>query len=385
MTVRIAGASSTKYGKHEGTSSRELFGEAASAAFEEAGVGPEAVDAVYVGNFMGDIVEDQGHVGALLADHVGCRAAASARFESACASGGAAVRAATHAIEAGVHDVVLVGGAEIMYAVGTEAITDALANAADNEYENRAGLTFPGIYALMADRYMARHDATREDLAAVAVKNHENGVDNPVAQFQKEITVADVLDSKPIATPLGLFDCCPVSDGASAALLVGEDAAADHGLDAPVTVLGTGHSGDSIALQDRSELARIPAANRAASEAYDRAGIGVGDVDVFEVHDCFTIAEVLALEGLGLYDRGEGVRGATEGETALGGEHPVNPSGGLLAKGHPVGVTGVGQVVEVSKQLEGRHPNQVPDARVGVTHNVGGSGASTVVTVLGRE
>jgi acetyl-CoA acetyltransferase len=381
--VTIASAASTKYDTWPGTTSRELFAEAAADAFADTALDPPSVDAVYAGNFMGDLLEDQGHMGPLFADHVGCREAASVRVESACASGGAAVREAVHAIEAGAADVALAGGVEVMSIADVEHVTDALANAADEVYENEQGLTFPGIYALMARRYLHEFDATREDLAAVSVKNHDNAVDNPLAQFRKELTVEDVLASKPIATPLVLYDACPISDGASVVLLVSDEFAAERGLDASISVLGTGQSSDAVALQDRASITRTPAAERAAREAYADAGITPDDVDVLEVHDCFTIAEVLALEALGFYDRGEGIRGAVDGETAVDGALPVNPSGGLLGKGHPVGATGVGQVVELTKQLEGRHPNQVSGADIGLAHNVGGSGASATVTVLG--
>jgi len=381
--VFIASAASTKYDAWPDTTSRELFAEAAARAFADAALAPPDVDIVYAGNFMGDLLEDQGHMGALVADHVGCREAASVRVESACASGGAAVREAVHAIEAGAADVALAGGVEVMSVADIEHVTDALANAADEVYENEQGLTFPGIYALMARRYLHEFDATREDLAAVSVKNHANAVDNPLAHLRTALTVEDVLASKPIATPLVLYDACPISDGASVVLLVSDEFAAERGLDASATILGTGQSSDAVALQDRASITRTPSAERAAREAYADAGLTPDDVDVLEVHDCFTIAEVLALEALGFYDRGEGVRGAVDGETALGGAHPVNPSGGLLGKGHPVGATGVGQIVELTKQLDGDHPNQVPDAEVALAHNVGGSGASTTVTILG--
>lgn len=385
MPVRIAGVATTEFGKHPESSTRELFAEAAAAGFEDAEIGPNDLDAVFVGNFMGDIVEDQGHMGPLDADAVGAREAASIRIESACASGGATVRTATDAIEAGTYDVVLAGGTELMYTVGTEAITAALANAADNEYEEEIGLTFPGIYALMARAYMAEFDVTHEDLAAVAVKNHANGVENPIAQFRKEVALEDVLEANSIASPLGLLDCCPISDGASVAVLVSDDYASEHDLNAPVTIRGSGQSSDSLALQDRASLTGTPAAERAAETAYAAAGIGPEDIDVAEVHDCFTIAEILAVEALGFYERGDGARGAVEGETARDGRLPVNTSGGLLAKGHPVGVTGVEQIVELTKQLEGRHPNQVDDPRIALAHNVGGSGASATVHILGRE
>ncbi|MBX0296607.1 thiolase domain-containing protein [Haloarcula nitratireducens] len=383
MAVTIASAASTKYGTHSESSSRELFGEAALKAFNDTSIGPNDLDAVYVGNFMGDLIEDQGHMGALLADHIGAREAASVRIESACASGGATIRQAILAIESGAADAVLAGGVELMSVADIEHVTDALANAADDIYENEQGLTFPGIYALMARRYMHEFDATREEMAAVSVKNHANAVDNPLAQFQKKLSVEEVVESKPIATPLTLYDACPVSDGASVAIVVSDEFAAKQSLDTSVTVLGTGQSSDAVALQDRSAITQTPAAERAAEAAYEDAGITPDDIDVAEVHDCFTIAEILALEALGFYEPGEGVRGAVKGETALDGSLPVNTSGGLLGKGHPVGVTGVGQIVELTKQLEGRHPNQVADAEVALAHNVGGSGASTTVTILG--
>ena len=382
MTVHVAGVASTKFGKHADTSARELFCEAAESALEDAALDVPEVEAVYVGNFMGELTDDQGHMGSLMADYVGVPSAMSTRVESACASAGVAFREATQAIEAGVYDVALVGGVEIMFSTGIEEITDALANAADNEYENEAGLTFPGIYALMARAYMAEFDATAEQLAAVTVKNRRNGVENPISQFQEPVDLKEILDARPIASPLGMKDCCPITDGASVAIVVSEQYSDDAGLDTPVHVAGSGHAGDTIALQDRPELARMEAAERAAAQAYDAAAIEPDDVDVCEVHDCFTIAEVLATEALGFFDRGEGARAAADGQTAPDGTIPVNTSGGLIAKGHPVGATGVAQIVEIVKQLEGRHPMQVDDAAMGLTHNVGGSGASAVVHVL---
>jgi acetyl-CoA acetyltransferase len=383
MDALIAGGASTKYDTFPESSSRELFAEAGMDALAASGLEPGTLDAVYAGNFMGDLIEDQGHMGALFADAVGAREAASLRVETACASGGATVRQAVLAVEAGAADAVLAGGVEVMSVADIEHVTDALANAADDAYENRQGLTFPGIYALMARRYMHEFGATRADLAAVSVKNHHNAVANPLAQFQRELTVEEVVESRPIATPLSLFDACPVSDGASAVVVVSEAFAERAGLDPAARVLGTGQSSDAVALQDRSDLARTPAAERAARAAYADAALEPADVDVAEVHDCFTVAEVLALEALGFYERGTGARAAVEGETALDGSLPVNASGGLLGKGHPVGATGVGQLVELAKQLEGTHPNQVDGADVALAHNVGGSGASATVTLLG--
>ncbi len=382
MTVQIAGVASTEFGEHPDSSTRELFTDAALEALENASLSAGDIEELYAGNFIGDLTDDQAHVGAMLADYLGARQAASMRTESACASASSAARSGVQAIESGDVDVALVGGVEMMSASGLEKVTDALANAADNEYENEAGLTFPGIYALMAQAYMSEFDVTEDELAAVAVKNYENGVSNPLAQRQTETDVESVLDSPPVATPLNLQDCCPITDGASAAVLVSESFADDHGLETPVEFAGSGQSSDSLALQDRPELPRTRAAERAAEDAYERAGISPGDVDVVELHDCFTIAEILAIESLGFFERGEGARGAVEGETAVDGRIPINTSGGLLAKGHPVGATGVAQLVEITKQLEGRHPNQVDDPAIGLTHTVGGSGASCVVNVL---
>lgn len=382
MTTAIVGAASTTFGEHEESSARELFETAVQDALEMSSVELNDLDAVYVGNFMGGLTDDQGHMGAMMADHVGVPSMSSLTVESACASSGAAIHLARHAIEAGRVHVALVGGVEIMLATGIEEITDALANAADNEYENEAGLTFPGIYALMARAYMNTYDVTREELAAVAVKNRRHGVTNPISQFRDEITVDDVLDARPISPPLGLFDCCPVSDGASAIVLTNEEFATDRGITPEAKISGSAQAGDSLTLQDRTDIARTRAAETAARKAYEDAGISPDDVDVCEVHDCFTIAELFAIESLGFCDPGDGADLTAAGETGIGGQIPVNPSGGLLSKGHPVGATGVAQVVEITKQLSDRHPNQVPDARIGVAHNVGGSGASAVIHVL---
>ena len=382
MVPHVAGVASTRFGKHPESSTRELFTAAAHDALADASLVVGDVEELYVGNFIGDVTDDQAHVGAMLADYVGAPEAASVRTESACASASSAARMGARAIQSGDADVVLVGGVEMMFSSGIEEVTDALANAADNEYENETGLTFPGIFAMLARVYLREFDVTEEDLAAVAVKNRENGVSNPISQRQEETSIEEVMDSPPISTPLKLGDCCPITDGASATVLVSESFADERDLDAPVRIAGSDQSSDSLALQDRPDLTRTRSAERAAEGAYQRAGIGPEDVDVVELQDCFTIAEILAVEALGFFERGEGSRGAVEGETAVDGRIPINTSGGLLAKGHPVGATGVAQLVEVTKQLEGRHPNQVDGASVGLTHTVGGSGASCVVTVL---
>jgi len=381
-SVPIAGVGMTKFGKNGERTARDLFAEAAGKAFDDAGLAPDDVEEVYYGNFMGEIAEQQGHSGPLAADAAGVTAPAT-RIESACASSGAAVRHGVNRIRNGDVDVVLVGGAERMTNLSTADGTAGLAAAADALWEIKAGVTFPGAYSLMANRYFHEHGGTREDLAHVAVKNHDHAVENDLAQFQMEIDVDKVLDAPTVCSPFGLFDCSPMSDGGSAALLVSEDFAEDHDL-GEVAITGTGQDGDRLALHDRVSMTRTPAAERAAEMAYDDAGIGPDDVDVAEVHDCFTIAEVLAIEALGFYEQGEGIKAATNGETAIDGDLPVNLSGGLKAKGHPVGATGGAQISELTKLLRGDHVNSdaISDADVGLTHNAGGTVASCVVNVL---
>ena len=381
--VRVAGVGLTHFGRHPDRTGRDLFAEAALAAHEDAGVPRDDVEELAYGNFMGALAERQGHQGPLMAEAAGLSCPAT-RYEVACASAGAAVRGAVRAIRAGEADVVVAGGMERMTNLPLSETTEALAIAADELFEVRAGLTFPGAYALMAGAYFERYGGSREDLAHVAVKNHENAVPNEYAQYRREITVEEALDAPMVASPLGLYDACPVTDGASALVLVSEAYAQEHDLDAPVAITGTGQGGDRLALHDRTEPARTPATDQAADAAYADADVTTGDVDAVEVHDCFTIAEVCALESLGFYEPGEAVGAARRGETTLDGQLPVNLSGGLKAKGHPVGATGGSQIAEMTRLLRGDHPNSdaVPDATCGVTHNAGGTVASAVVHVL---
>jgi len=380
---RVAGVGLTAFGTTPERTGRELFAEASARAFEDTAVPRGDVEAVFYGNFMGELAEHQGHQGPLMAEAAGVHAPAT-RYEAACASSGVALRQAVRDVRNGERDVVLVGGVERMSNLGTAGATEALAIAADDLWEVKAGMTFPGAYALMANAYWNEYGGEHEDLAHVAVKNHENALDNDLAQYQRAITVEDVLDAPPVAEPLGLYDSCPISDGASALVLVSEAYADDHDVDAPVAISGTGQGGDRMALHDREYLARTPAADHAADEAFEDAGRSPDDVDVAEVHDCFTIAEVLALESLGFFEPGEAITAARDGTTTADGELPVNLSGGLKAKGHPVGATGASQVAEMVELLQGNHPNSdaVPDAEVGVTHNAGGTVASAVVHVL---
>jgi acetyl-CoA acetyltransferase len=381
--AQIAGVGMTPFGESSERTSRDLFAEAARKAFEDAGLAPDEVEEVFYGNFMGEFAEQQGHSGPLAADAAGVTAPAT-RVESACASSGAAVRFGVDRVRSGQVDVALVGGAERMTNISTSEGTAGLAAAADALWEIKQGVTFPGAYSLMANRYFHEHGGGREDLAHVAVKNHANAVENDLAQFQRAIDVDDVLEAPTVCSPFGLYDCSPMSDGASAALLVSETFAEERGLDPDVAVVGTGQNSDRMALGERVSMTRTPAAERAGEMAYEDAGIGPEDVDVAEVHDCFTIAEVLALEALGFYEQGEAIHAATNGETTIDGDLPVNLSGGLKAKGHPVGATGCAQISEMTKLLRGDHVNSdaVADAEVGLTHNAGGTVASCVVNVL---
>ncbi len=381
--VRVAGVGLTRFGSHPERTGRDLFAEAAASAFADAGVDPDAVDELNYGNFMGALAEHQGHQAPLMAEAAGLACPAT-RYEEACASAGVAVREAVRTVRSGEADVVLAGGMERMTHLDTDGATEGLAIAADDLFEVRAGMTFPGAYALMARAYFEAYGGGREDLAHVAAKNHANAVPNEYAQYRREVSVEEALDSPPVASPLHLYDACPITDGASALVIVSADYADEHGLNAPVAVTGSGQGTDRMALADRDHLERTPAATDAATAAYDDAGVRSDDVDVAEVHDCFTIAEVLAIESLGFADIGEGITAARDGLTTADGDLPVNLSGGLKAKGHPVGATGGSQIAELTRLLRGDHPNsdRVPDAEVGVAHNAGGTVASAVVHVL---
>jgi len=381
--VRVAGVGLTQFGRHPERTGRDLFGEAALAARDESTVPPADIESINYGNFMGSLSERQGHQAPLMAEMAGLQCPAT-RYEEACASAGVAVREAVRTVRSGEADVVLAGGCERMTNLSTADVTEALATAADELYEIRAGMTFPGAYALMARAYFEQFGGSREDLAHVAVKNHDNALPNEYAQFHRAITTDEVIEAPMVSEPIGLLDACPVTDGASALVLVSDEYAERNDLDAPVSITGSGQGGDNLALHDREDLAVTPATERAAAEAYDDAGCSAADVDLAEVHDCFTIAEVLAIEGLGFYDNGDGIGAARRGETTATGERPVNLSGGLKAKGHPVGATGGSQIAEMTRLLRGDHPNSehVEDATLGVTHNAGGTVASAVVHVL---
>jgi acetyl-CoA C-acetyltransferase len=347
---------------------------------DDAGV--DRLDAMYIGCMSPGLFASQEHLGSVMADYLGQTRIPATRVESACASGGLAFRMAFMDVASGMHDVVLASGVEKMTDISGGEATHALATAADMKWEGSSGITFPGLYAMMAVAHMERYGTTREQMAAVAVKNHHNGTMNPHAQFQMEITVEAVINSVKVADPLNLLDCSPITDGAAAVILVPADRVRDfkkHG----VKVIGTGHATDTIALHDRDDLTTLRAIGDAAEQAYKMSGRDAKDIDCAEVHDCFTIAEIMAVESLGLVERGRGGPAVEAGETGLEGRIPVNASGGLKSKGHPVGATGIAQIVELTEQLRGEAGGrQVKNARVGLAQNMGGSGGSAVVHIL---
>lgn len=382
--VSIIGIGSTPFGKLTETSIRELAVRACRAALADASMPRELIQAFYLGNYAADVLVGQNTLAPLIANALGLRSVPCTKVEGACASAGLALRHGYLLIATGVYDVVLVAGVEKMTSASTPEVTAALAAAADVETEVRAGLTFPGAFALVARRHMHDYGTTREQIAMVSVKNHHNSVRNDVAQFKKEVSVDEVVASRLIADPLRLYDCCPISDGAAAAVLCAADRALEFS-SRPIDIIGSGHALGASAMSALDDLTTFDATRRAADEAFRQAGIARADVDVVELHDCFTIAEIVDSEDLGFFAKGQGGRAVAEGWTMVDGHLPINPSGGLLSKGHPVGATGLGQVYEIVRQLRGEHPNQVPNAEIGLAHNLGGTGAVATVHILRRR
>ena len=378
--VAVIGVGMQKWGELWNRSTRDIFVESALLAMDDAGV--DKLDSMHIGSMSPGLFAAQEHLGSVLADYLGQAPIPATRVESACASGGLALRMAFMDVASGLHDVVLAGGVEKMTEIGGGDATYALATAADMEWEGTSGITFPGLYAMLAVAHMAKYGTTREQLAHVAVKNHHNGSMNSRAQFPMEITVQGVIDSVKVADPLNILDCSPITDGAAAAIVIPADWVKKYKKPG-VKIIGSGHATDSIALKDREDLTTLKAVSCSAEEAYKMAGKDPKDIDFAEVHDCFTIAEIIVSESLGLIERGKGGPAAEAGVTALDGKIPINASGGLKSKGHPVGATGIAQIVEITEQLRGEAgKRQLKNARVGLAQNMGGSGGSSVVHIL---
>jgi acetyl-CoA C-acetyltransferase len=382
--VAVIGVGLTKFGELWDKSFRQLIAEAGSKAILDAKIEGKDIDALYVGSMSSGRFVDQEHVGALVAEVSGFSQLhiPATRVEGACASGGLAVREGYLSIASGMNDIVVVGGIEKMNDVQGSEATEILATASDQEWEAFFGATFPGIYAMIATRHMHEYGTTKEQLAQVAVKNHANGAFNPYAQYQSPISLESVLKSTMVAYPLGLMDCSPVSDGAASLVLCAAEKAKKY-TDKPVKIIGSGQASDTLALHGRRDICTIDATVYAAKMAYKQAKLTPKDIDFAEVHDCFTIAEICAIEDLGFVEKGKGGKAIDNKITTLDGSLPVNTSGGLKAKGHPVGATGVAQIVELTMQLRGEAgKRQVKDAKIGLAHNVGGSGATCVIHIM---
>ncbi len=381
--VWVAGAAMNRFGKMTDTG-REAATKVALDALDRAGLEPKDIGYTFVSNAFG-IAEKQAHVGPLINTSLGIPEVPSCTIESACSSSSAALHEAFVHVAGGFLDAALVVGAEKLSHLDTLASTSYFAMGADYAYESRNGATFPGLYATLATAHMHRYGTKAEELGAVAVKNHANAAHNPHAHFQKPITMETYLGSAPVAWPLKLYDCCPFSDGAAAVVVVNPEKFRNRLKAVPALIRASARSGSIAALQDRTDLTGLPASQLAAEKAFRQSKLERKDIDFLEVHDCFTIAEILALEDMGFYPKGSAARATAEGETALGGKLPVNPSGGLKAKGHPVSATGAGQVVEVFEQFNGMAgKRQLPGPSLALTHNVGATGGSCSVHIFER-
>ena len=380
MKIGLVGTGHTKFGKLE-QNIEELMLEAVNLALKNANTTIDKIDIIYIANLSSSF-SHQCHLPAVLASKLGINKEI-VRVESACASGGLAVKEAVLAILSGQYKTALVVGVEKMSETPIDEVTSILASAA-SQTEIQHGATFPSLFALMAQRHFYKYKSNETDLARIAVKNHHNAFLNPLAHFHKEVSVEDVLNSRPIASPLKLLDCSAVSDGAAAVILCNENDTSEF-TKSPVFLIGLGHNTDSIGLYDRKDLTTIPSVLAAAKKAYASCGLKPKDIDVAELHDCFTIAELIEMEDLGFCGKGEAGKIIKRGDTGLQGRLPINPSGGLKAKGHPIGATGVSQVVEIVKQLKGEcGKRQAKKADIGLCCNIGGSGATAVISILSR-
>ncbi len=381
--VAVIGTGKTRFGALADRDLRSLAVEAGQKALDDAGVLAAQVEAFYLGNFAGPQFVGQNHLAPYIAGAMGITGVPATRFEAACASSGSAFFHAVSAVGAGLYDIVLVTGVEKMTTQPTPVVTEILAGAGDCSGEGKAGATFPALFAMIARRHMHQYGTHRKHLAAVAVKNHANAVKNEYAHMRKAITIEQALSGKPISEPLSVYDCSLISDGAASVVVVPLERAQEFS-GRPIRVLGIAQTSDYVALDRKEDITAFAAVKSAGEKAYRMAGVGPMEIDVAELHDCFTIAEIIATEDLGFVKKGDGGPFALEGCTAIEGSMPVNTSGGLKAKGHPVGATGAGQICDVVQQLRGlAGERQVKNPEVGLAQNLGGSGATAVVTILG--
>jgi acetyl-CoA C-acetyltransferase len=381
--VAVIGIGKTAFGAFADRELRSLAVEAGEKCLADANAKASQVEEFFLGNFAGPSFVGQNHLAPYIAGAMGILGVPCTRYEAACASSGAAFYHAVASVAAGLNDIVLVTGVEKMTSQTTPKVTEILAGAGDTCGEGRAGATFPALFAMIARRHMYQYGTTREQMAAVAVKNHENGAKNPQAHMRKVITMEQALKGKPISDPLTVYDCSLISDGAAAVLLCPWERAHEF-TNKPVRVLGVAQTSEQVALDQKADITTLTAVAAAAQKAYKMAGVTAADIQFAELHDCFTIAEIIATEDLGFVKKGDGGPYALSGKTRLDGERPINTSGGLKAKGHPVGATGTGQICDVVQQIRGEAgERQLTRNQLGLAENLGGSGATAVVTILG--
>lgn len=381
--VVVAGAGKTCFGAFADRDLRSLAVEASTKCLQDAHCTPSQVEAFFLGNFAAPSFVGQNHLAPYVGGALGITGVPATRFEAACASSGVAFFHAVSSVAAGIYDVVLVCGVEKMTSQSTARVAEILAGAGDMTGEMMAGATFPALFAMIARRHMHVYGTTREQMAAVAVKNHLNGSKNPQAHLRKIVTLEQALAGKPVADPLTVYDCSLISDGAAAVLVVAAERASEF-TSKPVRVLGISQTSDHVALDQKDDITILQAVKSSAEKAYRMAGLTAAGIEFAEVHDCFTIAEILAMEDLGFVPKGEGGPYVLSGATALDGSRPVNASGGLKSKGHPVGATGVAQICDIVQQIRGEAGSrQLKRNRIGLAQNLGGSGATSVVTILG--
>ncbi|MDL2246954.1 thiolase domain-containing protein [Methanobrevibacter sp. OttesenSCG-928-K11] len=381
--VAIIGVSQTKFGELWDASFRQLIADAGLQAISDSGIEGADIDSMFVGNMSSGLFVQQEHIAALISDHMGLNPVPCSRVEAACASGGLALRQGFTAVASGLNDIVIAAGVEKM----TDVVdpTPAIATASDQEWEAQQGATFPSLYAMIAKRHMYEYGTTREQLAQFSVVNHKNGKNNPNAQFPFEISVDQVLNASVVADPLTLLDCSPVSDGAAAIVMCPAEDAHKYS-DTPIYIKASAQASGSITLHDRKDITTIESTKVAAKKAYDMAGVTNKDIDLTEVHDCFSINGILAIEDLGFAKKGDGGKVVEEGQTEIDGDCPINPSGGLKSRGHPLGATGIAQAAEVVWQLRGdAGKRQVEGAEIGMTQNIGGTGGTVAIHILGRD
>jgi len=387
--VAVVGIGETKFTAAQDKTEVELFAEAAMDALNESNLKPKDVQALYLGNCLGDFSEGQGMVQSFAAENIGAFNVPASRFEGACASGSMAVRDAFMWVASGFYDIVVAGGVERAASMGTPLATRTFAMFSDSRYEYPSGITFPAIFALLTHLYATKYDIPltrlKEQMAVTSVQAYKYGMLNPKAHFHKEVTVEQVLRSFTVCTPLQLHDCCPFSDGAAAIVLASEEVARKL-TSKPVYIIGAGQASAGPLCNQKDYLPRLRSREIASERAYNMAGIKPEDVDIAEIHDCFSIANLIAAEGLGFFEFGKSGEAWEKSEADIGGKVAINLSGGLKAKGHPIGATGAGQVYEIVKQLRGEAETgrQAPEPRIGLADTLGGDGGTICNLILQR-